>query len=438
MNRTAVDSPEQQAEKTINERYHQLQAEVTTTVRHKLLARKMHIDESDLEESYCQAWHGVYERIKQRKQISNLTGMLVEITWRRAVDTYRELHPSQQAALDVEEPITVLDLDAQLDDRIKFKRFIAQVRRNLNPRECEAVSLCVIHGYPRAEAARIMGLQRRQIEKLMDGATKKIGGIAASIAGRGCGSEEWARLMRSYALGVIAEDDRDYPRAAKHVAQCAACNRYVNGLRGLTAILPPGLPVGPLVVTGHNNGIVSYLERLFRVGHTTGGRIAGGEGALRSGESAGGLAGTLGTATIAKGVAVVVAGAAALTIATHDQKAHVHAHQPSPATTQSQTPPGAVASATPPVLLRSPSMTPIGVNATHTHIHTRSLARRTHALATRPSQRNSQRSPSQAAQATRNTISESTSSTPTPPTHAQPGKENANAIAVNKEFGWER
>jgi DNA-directed RNA polymerase specialized sigma24 family protein len=261
MNRFDVDSHEQQAERTVNEHYDALQAEVTGAVRHKLSVRKMRLDESDLEEAYCQAWHGVCETIKRGTEVSNLTGLLIEVTWRRAVDIYRELRPSQRRVeLDAEEPTLDLDLDTQLDDRIKLKRFIAQLRGRLNPRECEAVSLCVIHGYPRAEAAELMGLKRRQMEKLMDGANAKIGGIIASIAARGCGGDEWARLMRSYALGLIAEDDRDYPRAAEHVAQCASCSRYVNGLRGLAAILPPVLPFGPLADAGHGAGILACLS----------------------------------------------------------------------------------------------------------------------------------------------------------------------------------
>ncbi len=436
MNHIAVDSPEQQAEKTINERYHQLQAEVTTTVRHKLLARKMHIDESDLEEAYCQAWHGVYETIKRGKQISNVTGMLVEITWRRAVDTYRELHTRQQAALDVEQPITDLDLDAQLDDRIKFKRFIAQVRRNLNPRECEAVSLCVIHGYPRAEAAKIMGLRRRQIEKLMDGATKKISGIVASIAARGCGSEEWARLMRDYALGLIAERDRDYPRAVEHVAQCAACNRYVKGLGGLAAVLP----VGPLTTTApHSTGILAYLERLvLRVGHARG-RIQGWppkgalqSGATASGESTSGVASTLGTATLAKGVALVVAGAAAVTLATHGHKNHTRGqpragmkHTPAPSDI-------AVTAAKPLIFLRSPSATSTRRDASHVRTHP--YAQHTYAASTHrhPPRRPRRGQPTQVT----HTIANDNTTTQEPSMQAQPVKVSSNT--VNKEFGWER
>jgi DNA-directed RNA polymerase specialized sigma24 family protein len=444
MNRFDVDSPGQQAERTANEHYHELQAEVTGAVRHKLSTHKMRLDESDLEEAYCQAWHGVCETIKRGTQVSNLTGMLIEITWRRAVDIYRELRPSQRVELDGEEPTLDLDLDAELDDRIKLKRFIAQVRGRLNPRECEAVSLCVIHGYPRAEAAKLMGLQRRQMEKLMDNATKKIGGIIASIAARGCGGDEWARLMRSYALGLIAEDDRDYPRATEHVAQCASCSRYVNGLRGLTAIIPPVLPFGPLAGAGHGAGILAFLERLFRGGGHSGGRMAG-AGALRGASAAGGggggsLAGSLSAGTIAKGVAVVAAGAAALALATHDHNApHERARQPAPATTQTQIPPSAVASATPPAL-RSLAATPIGADdATHRYTPHPSLARRTYVLtANRHAAHGSQSSPSEPAQAIPKVAGENVSSAPAPSTPSPPANESASAAAVNKEFGWER
>jgi hypothetical protein len=139
--------------------------------------------------------------------------------------------------------------------------------------------------------------------------------------------------MRSYALGLIAEDDRDYPRAAEHVADCEACRRYVNGLRGLGAILPPVvLPLGPaaatVAATGHVfGGIRAHLERLFG-GHGAGTGSA--TSALRSaGAGAGGagggttLASSLGTGTLVKGAAVIAAAGVALTLA-HNGRAHHH------------------------------------------------------------------------------------------------------------------
>jgi DNA-directed RNA polymerase specialized sigma24 family protein len=158
MHRFDVQSPEQRAERAANENYDELQAEVIGTVRGKLASRKMLLDESDLEEAYCQAWHGVCETIKRGTTVSNLTGLLVEITWRRAVDIYRELRPGQRVDVGDEHSVD-LDVDGQLDDQIKLRRFISRVRGRLNPRECEAVSLCVIHGYPRPEAAKLLGVK---------------------------------------------------------------------------------------------------------------------------------------------------------------------------------------------------------------------------------------------------------------------------------------
>lgn len=446
MNHSDV-SPEQQAENTVNAHYRELEAEVTGAVRHRLAYRKMLVDDSDLEAAYCQAWYGVCETIKRGTQVSNLTGLLIEITWCRTVDIYRALRPSQRIELDdLEQPSLDLDLDAQLDDQIKLKRFIAHVRDRLNPRECEAVSLCVIRGYPRAEAAKLMGLRRRQMEKLMDSATKKIGGVVATVATRGCGDDEWARLMRDYALGLIAEDDRDYPRAAEHIVQCAVCRRYVNGLRGLAAIIPPVLPLGPVANAGHSAGVLAYLERLFWTGHG-GGRISGAGDALKSaagagaagGGGAGSLAGSLGAGTIAKGLVVVAVGATALALATQDHKPHrTRTHRPAPTTTQAQIPPSAVASATPPAAPRHSAATPVRHDTDHTHAHRPLLARRTYVLtANKHAAQSPQSGSSEPAQAIPNAGGENTSSGPAPST-PPPAEESPSAAAVNKEFGWER
>jgi hypothetical protein len=53
------------------------------------------------------------------------------------------------------------------------------------------------------------------MERVMDNATKKLSRVIASIEARGCGDDEWARLMRTYALGLLSEDDRDYPNTSK-------------------------------------------------------------------------------------------------------------------------------------------------------------------------------------------------------------------------------
>jgi DNA-directed RNA polymerase specialized sigma24 family protein len=303
----------EQAERTATEHYGSLEAEVVAVVRRRLLSRNMRLDHSDLEEAYCQAWHGVCEQIKAGTKIANLTGMLVEITWRRAVDTYRQPHPGQHADVDIDAHGVEVDLDQQLDDQEKLQRFIKRLKGRLSQQECQAVGLCLIHGYTRPEARKLLGIKdEARMQKLMDGATKKIGVIVASISARGCGDDEWARLLRAYALGTLAEEHPDYPRAREHIEKCTACHRYVMGLRGLAAIVPPvGLPFMPL--GGHEAGILAHLEHLFN-GH--GSASATASSALQSTATAGSAGAAGGGASLvsslggAKGLAVVLAVAA--------------------------------------------------------------------------------------------------------------------------------
>jgi hypothetical protein len=74
----------------------------------------------------------------------------------------------------------------------------------------------------------------------MDRATRKGGGIVAGIDARGCGGEDWSRMLRSYALGMIGETHSDYRRATEHIAG-ASCRRYAVGLRRVAALVPPFL-----------------------------------------------------------------------------------------------------------------------------------------------------------------------------------------------------
>jgi DNA-directed RNA polymerase specialized sigma24 family protein len=435
MHRFDVQSAEERAERAANENYRELQAEVIGTVRGKLASRKMPVDESDLEEAYCLAWHGVFETIKRGTTVSNLTGILVEITWRRAVDIYRELRPAQRVDVEDEHGVD-LDVDGQLDDQIKLRRFISRVRGRLNPRECEAVSLCVIHGYPRPEAAKLLGLERSQMEKLMDGATKKIGGIVASISARGCGGDEWARLMKSYALGLIAEDDRDYPRVAAHVAECEACLRYINGLRGLAAILPPfTLPLGP-VATGHGASILAHLEHLFRNGHDGGGaealRTAGSGAAGGTGGAA--LASSLSAGTVAKGVAVLAAGVAAAVLAAHGGNAHhVVARRTPTAQTQTYAPPAPASASATAAGSRSSGSSAAVHHGARAHGRRHPTARRRAARAVRKAQRGSSTQPASSEFG----IENARYSSPTSSTSSAP-RESSGSGSVGREFSWER
>jgi DNA-directed RNA polymerase specialized sigma24 family protein len=285
-------TPAEQADVTATENYAGLEDEVIRVVRRKLSARNMHLDLLDLEGAYCQAWQGVCLEIKRGGEVQNLTGMLVDITWKRAVDAYRGERPAEHADADIEQQSVEIDIDEQLDDQARLKHFIARLKGRLNQRECEAVSLCLIHGYSRPEARELLGIKdEARMQKIMDGATKKIGPVVA-----------------------MTEEDRDYARAEAHIADCAPCKRYVMGLRGLAAIIPPiGLPFMP--ASGHEGSILAELEHLF-TGHGTASAVQAGTGTAAAGGGGASLLGSVGAGTAAKGVAVlaIVAVTAVVTV----------------------------------------------------------------------------------------------------------------------------
>jgi DNA-directed RNA polymerase specialized sigma24 family protein len=305
----------ERAEATATENYAALEDEVIAVVRRKLSVRNMHLDLLDVQAAYCQAWQGVWLEIKGGGEVQSLMGMLVDITWKRSVDAYRGKHPAEHADADIEQQVVEVDIDEQLDDQARLRHFIARLRGRLNQRECEAVSLCLIHGYSRPEARELLGIKdEARMQKIMDGATKKIGPVVASITARGCGGEEWTRLLRAYALGTMTPEDRDYPRAEKHIAECAPCKRYVMGLRGLAVIVPPiGAPFMP--ASGHEGSILAHLRHLF-AGHGTASAVGAGTGGAAAGGGGAGLLSSVGAGTAAKGVAVlaIVAVTAVVTV----------------------------------------------------------------------------------------------------------------------------
>lgn len=318
----------QQAEQTVDEHYRSLEGEVLGIVGRKLSARNIDLDHTDLEEAYCQAWHGVWEQINDGVKIASLTAMLVEITWRRAVSTYRELHLGQHADVDVDSHGVEVDLDKRLDDAAKLQRLIQRLTRRLNQQERQVVSLCLIHGYTRPEARQLLGIKdEARMQRLMDRATKKIGGVVAALDARGCGGEEWASMLRAYALGLIAEDEADYRRASAHIEECASCRRYVVGLRRVAAVVPPLVPPGL-----HRASALSQLQRFFTdlVGSspaTPPTTVA----ASSAGAAGGGatVMGTLGSVKVA--AVIVVAAAAGATAAIHATEDHHHAPTRRPA-----------------------------------------------------------------------------------------------------------
>jgi len=260
-------TPQQQADALANANLKQLEAVVVNAVQGKLHAHKMWLDKSDLEAAYNLGWHGVCQHIiSQGEEVTNLTGFLIDITYKRAFDIYRQRHEGQHADADLATHSANGDVVDQVDDQLKIQELIARMKRRLNENERKAVTLCLLHGFRRREAADMLCIEQASFQRIMDSATKKLGGIVAEIDARGCGEDEWARLLRNYALGLLSETDRDYARAMEHLQECGACDRYVMGLKGLAAVMPPvGLPFMPIL--GHEKAILAHLYRMFGGGH---------------------------------------------------------------------------------------------------------------------------------------------------------------------------
>ena len=335
--------PEQEARDVANANYEVLKEEVLHSVAGKLRAEGITtVNRADLEDAYQQGWYGVCQHIIQGRPVTSLAGLLYRMVHRRALDIYRQKHERRRADVDLEQHAVDIDLAEQLDDQLKLNRLLRRLKDRLNDNERQAVTLCVLHGYKRPEAADKLGIDRVVFERIMDGATKKMSGIVASIEARGCGGEEWSRALRTYALGDLPEDEREYKRIRDHVEgedPCVSCRRYVRGLQGLAAVFPPLLPAG--LLGGHEAGILPHLQRLFAPGHgaatmgattaQTTATVAGTAAVGSTAASGGGLGSVLSGGAVK--AAVVVAGiAAAGTISVHATFSHhLSSRAPDPA-----------------------------------------------------------------------------------------------------------
>lgn len=327
--------PAQQASVLAEANLRTLERPVLQAVKGRLFRENIHLPLPDLEAAYNHAWHGVCQMVAQGEEIESLTGLLIKITWQRSIDAYRQRNEAQHTDATLDDHAHHVDLAEQVDDQHKINRLIERLVKRLNDKERNAVALCTLHGYTRREAANRLGIPEPALQKIMDSATRKMWSVVAGINARGCGDDEWARALRSFALGLTSEDSPDYPRISKHIEECEVCKRYVMCLRGLAAVLPPLVPFGHDIT-----GLLAHIHRIFAPGRAmTGGPAAQTSTALANGASnasGAGLVGVLGGGT-AKTVAVVAAGlvvaggAVAVQVSAHKHPiapatAVVHAH----------------------------------------------------------------------------------------------------------------
>ena len=223
------------ADELLTRDYESLRREVLAGVRGQLARRGVRVDDADLDAFYNQAWQGLYDQLLAGREVRNAAGFLVVVCVRRAVDELRKAHLDRRAAQeDVGELGRDEDHAARIDDATKLRQFVEGLRDRLTLRECQAATLCYLHDYTRPEAAVLLGVEPKRMDKIMDGVSKKVGEFVRAIeAGRWC--QERGSLMRAYAFGVLAEEGERRRLAGDHLASCSPCRSYVRSLRGLSA-----------------------------------------------------------------------------------------------------------------------------------------------------------------------------------------------------------
>ncbi|HEX3692033.1 MAG TPA: sigma-70 family RNA polymerase sigma factor [Solirubrobacteraceae bacterium] len=330
------------AERLLRDGFAQRRGKVLAVVRSRLRASGVRLDPADLEGCYSQAWHGLYERTLAGETIEDPAAWLVLATFRRAIDEARSRASATAKAAAV---ATVAggaderDLAAQLDDRERLRELFEALRSRLGERECEAASLCYLHGLTRDQAAARMNISQARMRKLMEGrgagepgVAAKVGELVATIrAGGWC--DQQSSLLRAYAFGILDSDGERHALAVAHTRECPSCRAQVALMRGLAVVLPPLPLLAPL---GGDHVPAGRRARRASVRRARGGgpvRLVARPGpsalrsiATRAGERLAGAGGSLPAKLALSGVLLVGAGGAYLVARPAASPAHSSAH----------------------------------------------------------------------------------------------------------------
>ncbi|MBJ7353229.1 MAG: sigma-70 family RNA polymerase sigma factor [Thermoleophilaceae bacterium] len=290
------------ADQVIGEEYEAFKDEVTRTVAGKLAASKIRFAELDMDGFYNQAWYGLYTKLQDGQQIENRKGLLVQMTYRRAIDEYRTLHPDRHADPVVLETLGTDDpIEETLDQQREFKQFVEGMRSELSQRELRAATLCYVYGFSRPEAAEQIGVRPKRMEKIMDEVSRKLRPVLASIK-EGTWCEDRAVLINQFALGALEPESDDYREAVAHLEGCPGCRRHVMGTRGLTAVtIPSALLLFALTSAAAGVGAAGAAA-------ATGSSAAGGSSAGGAAAGGAGIGGAAQAAAVIAAVTVVAAG----------------------------------------------------------------------------------------------------------------------------------
>jgi len=244
------------------------QTRIMQAARRRLIKTGLHISVDDLEEAYGTAWHELHALQLDGGDVTNPEGWLVDCTAKRFIDSQRKQRPGAFAddiTTDDVEITSTEDVVELLDDQRRLRHLREGMREHLSDRELQVATLIYLRGHSRREAADLLGIEPKRLEKIMDGdnksrkgITKTFGAIVAEIeSGQWC--QKRGSLMRAYAQNVLAPDGERYQLAREHLADCSACRRYVQSLRNLAGLLPP-IPI--MLAVGHDDHPFHQLATL--------------------------------------------------------------------------------------------------------------------------------------------------------------------------------
>lgn len=302
------------ADQLIESEYAQLQSEVQRTVAAKLNAGGIKLSSHDIEGAYNEAWHALYMAIQEGQEIENRTGYLVTVAYRRALKEFEASKWTRRSDADIDQLETSLDIDSQLDAEMQIRHVEEGFRSKLSERELQAASLCLIHGYTRPEAAKLLGISPKRMEKVMDKASGKISGVVESVRG-GTHCEELNSTIKAFALGLLDSEGERYRLASDHLEGCPACRREVWTVRGLAAVAPP-IPIAFALLTAGAGAGAGGSTATGGAGAAQSGSAASAGGSTSGGSAASGAAGPQTAVVGAVVAAVAVAGLVVAGLAT--------------------------------------------------------------------------------------------------------------------------
>lgn len=308
-------------DKIIESEYELYKNEVLLSLRGKLASQKIIYAALDLDSFYNQAWHTLYMKLAAGEEIDNRRGMLVTVSYRRAVDEFRAMRPDQRVQVDSLDMLGAeSDMDSALDDRAKLHQFVQSLRGQLTERELQAAGLCYVYGYTRPEAAQALGVRSQRMEKIMDSVSKKISPLVGQIK-KGQWCESQSSQLNAYALGMLDESTVRYSLAIEHLKECSACRSEVLRKRGIAALVAP-LPF--LIVAGKTGaavGVGGAAAAATTTGQTTASGGAGGGFSMASIAGAVGIVGAVGVMTAAVAISRPLADSAKSDVVTPIQAA---------------------------------------------------------------------------------------------------------------------